>query len=42
MMTGEIRRYLRDHGTMIRRPRTLTDASPAIITARQDLQHNGH
>ena len=42
MITGELRRYMRDHSTLIRRPRRLIDATPAIMTAREALGRDGH
>ena len=37
MITGEVRRYFRDHATLIRMPRTVQQAGPAIVMAREDL-----
>ena len=42
MITGELRRYMRDYSTLIRRPRRLIDATPAIMTAREALGRDGH
>ena len=42
MITGELRRHMRDHGTLIRRPRRLIDATPSIMTAREALGRDGH
>ena len=42
MITGELRRHLRDHSTLIRRPRRLIDSTPAIMTAREALGRDGH
>jgi len=41
MITGEVKRYFRDHGTLIRMPRTVQQAGPAIVMAREDLVRLG-
>jgi RNA polymerase sigma-B factor len=37
MVTGEIRRYLRDHSAAVRVPRRIYELGPTIATARADL-----
>lgn len=41
MITGEVKRHFRDHGTLIRMPRTVQQAGPAIVMAREDLSTLG-
>lgn len=41
MITGEVKRFFRDHGTLIRMPRTVQQAGPAIVMAREDLVRLG-
>jgi len=37
MITGEVKRYFRDHSTLIRLPRAVQQVGPAIVMAREDL-----
>jgi len=41
MINGEVRRYFRDHGSLIRMPRTVQQVGPAIVMAREDLASIG-
>ena len=41
MITGEVKRFFRDHGTLIRMPRTVQQVGPAIVMAREDLVRLG-
>lgn len=41
MVVGEVKRWLRDHGSPIRLPRAIHDNGVAIATAREDLLHEG-